>query len=134
MKYTDPGHQEAIRRETKYPAETDWDYGIRVWQLGQIRNATRLEWPTLKVEYMYKANVAKYLAHPDMQQELLATGEKLMIGSPSTANWRMWNGLIQTRIRKELREGILGKESLSGKELEAALKEPFGKWVAAGLV
>merc|ERR1719291_1106175 len=61
---------------------------------------------------MYRANRAKYAQHPDLQADLLATGDVEIAGAPSTSwntragrsvNWSLWNGLIQMRIREELR-------------------------------
>merc|ERR1719362_2628766 len=61
---------------------------------------------------MYQVNRAKYTQHPDLQDELLSTGDIGIDGAPSTGwvsrsgkkmNWSLWNGLIQMRIREELR-------------------------------
>eukprot|EP00286_Rhodomonas_abbreviata_P025066 CAMPEP_0181311326 /NCGR_PEP_ID=MMETSP1101-20121128/13072_1 /TAXON_ID=46948 /ORGANISM="Rhodomonas abbreviata, Strain Caron Lab Isolate" /LENGTH=191 /DNA_ID=CAMNT_0023418039 /DNA_START=45 /DNA_END=620 /DNA_ORIENTATION=- len=134
MKYTDDKTQELLRTYLPYKLESEWQYGCRVWELGQCRPPSRPEWGTRKVEYMYQINVAKYLAYPELQQELLATGNKLIKGAPSTGNWEIYNGLIQTRIRHEIRQGVLGEEMLSGAALDAALKEPVMLWVEKGLL
>merc|ERR1712032_73667 len=53
-----------------------------------------------------------YAQHPDLQFDLLKTGNAKIIGAPSITwisqngsreEWSTWNGSIQTRIREELR-------------------------------
>merc|ERR1712232_1437458 len=64
------------------------------------------------VQVMYLINAAKYAQHPDLQFDLLKTGTAKIIGALSITwicqngskeQWSTWNGLIQTRIREELR-------------------------------
>merc|ERR1740116_272555 len=104
--------QEKIRTLLKRPKENDSSHGMRVWQAGQQRSTLRPDWDAVKIEMMYRINVAKYAANSDLQQELLSTGNEEMVGAGSTgwttklgksANWSEFNGIIQMRIREELK-------------------------------
>ncbi len=97
-----------------FDSETDEDYGTRCWEIGQkgvLIGVSRKDWDSVKVNMMYAINFAKYQQNPDFQKDLLATEDSEIIGEFSTAwkykgkihNWMDWNGLIQMRIREELR-------------------------------
>jgi len=95
-----------LQEAVPFGGETDSAYGMRVWQMGQRGRGMVLEWEGMKVESMYRLNVAKYAHNPDLCEELVATGTRRMKGAPSTWEWSKLNGLIQTLIRKQLREGV----------------------------
>ncbi|CAJ1435417.1 unnamed protein product, partial [Effrenium voratum] len=127
MKFPDVAIQEKVRAIKKTATEKDSSHGMRVWSEGQRHKAFRKDWDAVKVEVMYRANLAKYLQHADLREELLSTGEVEMVGAPSTSwktktgqavNWSLWNGRIQLRIREELRPEGPRKEVL-----EALVKE-----------
>ena len=65
-----------------------------------------LEWENLKVEIMFLVNAAKYNSNPDLQKELLETGDLEIRGGASTWQWSKWNGLIQMKIRDLLQQGV----------------------------
>ena len=81
-------------------------YGHRVWRLGQRLRGMVLDWENLKVEMMFLVNAAKYSSNPDLQKDLLETGELEIIGGASTWQWSKWNGLIQMKIRDLLQQGV----------------------------
>ena len=81
-------------------------YGHRVWRLGQRLRGMVLEWENLKVETMFLVNAAKYNSNPDLQKELLETGDLEITGGASTWQWSKWNGLIQMKIRDLLQQGV----------------------------
>ena len=80
---------------------------MRVWQIGQNKPC-RDDWtkPAVKVEVMYMACIAKLVQHPEMHRDLLDTGDAELQGGPSTWKWSQYNGLIQMKLRRQLREGV----------------------------
>lgn len=87
--------------------ESDEDYGLRVWQLGQYRedSTMRQDWQENKVKVMLMLNIAKYASDKDFQNQLLQTKGQGIEALPSTSNWTYWNSKIQLSIRKLLVEG-----------------------------
>lgn len=77
--------------------------GITAWQAGNSI-VTRPDWEEVKVEQMFQGNLAKYQQNEDLRASLLSTGKKAIIFRGSTRFWNYWNGLIQERIRAELRQ------------------------------
>ena len=65
-----------------------------------------LAWEDIKVETMFLVNAAKYNSNPDLQKDLLETGDLAITGGASTWQWAKWNGLIQMKIRDLLQQGI----------------------------
>ena len=65
-----------------------------------------LGWDNLKVEMMFLVNAAKYNSNPDLQKDLLETGDLEITGGASTWQWSKWNGLIQMKIRDLLQQGV----------------------------
>lgn len=122
-KYISPKDVERVRTVMKNAGESDHAHGIRVWKEGQVRSEIRRDWDAVKVEVMYRANLQKYRQHPHLARDLLSTGQNQLIGHQSVSwksksgaeqSWTKWNGLIQMRIREELRPpeervpGLLG--------------------------
>ncbi|CAE8713984.1 unnamed protein product [Polarella glacialis] len=112
QKFLDATFKEKLRLMEKGSGESDSQHGMRVWSEGQRGRDLRPDWEAVKVEMMYRANLAKYLQHGDLQADLLATGDAQLDGAASTkwvmksgqtVGWSPWNGLIQTRIREELK-------------------------------
>lgn len=106
--------------------ETDSAHGMRAWSAGQQLADVRPDWNAVKVEVMLRVNRAKYAQHHQLQEELLSTGAAPIVGAPSTSwrmrsgeltNWSHWNGLIQMRIRAELRDRATGGSSEAQAEL-----------------
>lgn len=87
--------------------ESDEDYGLRVWGLGQYRadSTMREDWQENKVKVMLLLNIAKYASHKDFQNQLLETIGQGIEALPSTSNWTYWNSKIQLSIRELLIEG-----------------------------
>ena len=103
MKYTNRSRQ-LIQQSSPHENESDRDYGHRVWFIGQQDRNIRHDWEQIKIDMMYDICLAKYMDNEDLQHDLLATGEDKIVGAPSTWKWQKWNGIIQSEIRKALRE------------------------------
>ena len=86
--------------------ESNEDYGLRVWQLGQYREDSlmREDWQENKVKVMLLLNIAKYASEKDFQNQLLHTKGQDIEALPSTSNWTYWNSKIQLFIRELLTE------------------------------
>jgi predicted NAD-dependent protein-ADP-ribosyltransferase YbiA (DUF1768 family) len=95
----------SIHSAIPVPDETDSEYGLRVWSLGQ-RGTPRRDWEKIKVEVMYLINCAKFACNRQIHQELLDTGNQKLIGGPSTWQWSQWNGRIQMLIRHKIQTGV----------------------------
>eukprot|EP01036_Dinobryon_divergens_P031903 gene31903-41393_t len=107
MKFPEGSKQHTLIRNLQpQVGESEWDYGIKVWQCGQNLNEIVRNWGATKVEMMYLVNCAKYACNPVLQQQLLDTGDKRIVGMQSTWEWEKWNGLIQMLIRQKLKEGV----------------------------
>uniref|UniRef100_A0A7S1F550 NADAR domain-containing protein n=1 Tax=Noctiluca scintillans TaxID=2966 RepID=A0A7S1F550_NOCSC len=111
-KFAEVSIQDKLRKTLPYADEKASGHGMRVWSQGQRYANVRKDWDAVKVEVMYLANRAKYAQNPDFQEELLSTGCVEIDGAPSTSwttktgqsvNWSLFNGLIQSRLREELR-------------------------------
>ncbi len=93
--------------------ESDSSFGMRCWSEGQrgSSNEFRKDWDAVKVGVMLAVNEAKYTQNADLARDLLATGTATIVGASSTSwsfkgvdhDWARWNGLIQMRLREELR-------------------------------
>ena len=81
--------------------ESAWDYGMRVWNLGQ-RGPARADWESAKVDAMYQANKAKLEQTHALAAELCATTGPLTHRG-SGAFWDKWNPILLTLIREELK-------------------------------
>ena len=110
--------------------ESDEDYGLRVWQLGQYRedSTMRHDWQENKVKVMLLLNIAKYASNKDFQNQLLDTLGQGIEAQPSTSNWTYWNSKIQLFIRELLTEGkdpldVLEELSMCSSENIAQLLE-----------
>jgi len=132
-----PEKLEEICAATPNQNESDFDYGQRVWRLGQ---QGCWDPSTNTVELMYQLCCAKYEQHPEMKSDLLSTGSSTFYGGPSTGEWSKWNGLIQMQIREELRRereaggepGQIGR--LRGKQLTESLEALLPRLASLGLV
>merc|ERR1740123_223316 len=62
--------QEKIRTLLKRPKENDSSHGMRVWQAGQQRSTLRPDWDAVKIEMMYRINVAKYAVKIEMMYRI----------------------------------------------------------------
>ena len=84
--------------------ESDEEYGLRVWLLGQPRgdSTMRDDWEQEKVKVMLQINLAKYASDTKLQDELIATDGFSIEAKGSTANWKHWNECTQIWIRKNL--------------------------------
>ncbi|CAF1116876.1 unnamed protein product [Rotaria sp. Silwood1] len=77
--------------------------GCSAWAAGQ-RVKVRSDWESVKVDEMYKGNLAKFQQNEDLRNALLSSGNSSICFSGSTSFWNYWNGLILERIRAELRQ------------------------------
>ncbi len=80
QKFTQTEHQEAIRRVAS---------PMIAARMGRSRaRPLRADWETVKDEIMLTALRAKFSQHPDLRQQLLATGDALLIEhAPRDAYW-----------------------------------------------
>lgn len=110
----DSFEHEAIRNILPFPHETDHEHGMRCWRAGQKVNSALKDRDAGKIKVMYDVNKAKYNQYPELQRVLLETGHSEIVGAPSTTwifqgvthYWSFWNGVIQMRIREELRDPV----------------------------
>jgi len=77
--------------------------GCGAWAAGQ-RVAIRSDWEAVKVDEMYRGNLAKFQQNEDLRNALLSSGTGSIRFTGSTPFWNRWNGLILERIRAELRQ------------------------------
>ncbi|CAF3053285.1 unnamed protein product [Rotaria sp. Silwood2] len=77
--------------------------GSSAWAAGQ-RVDIRSDWESIKVDEMYKGNLAKFQQNEDLRNALLSSGKSTIRFTGSTPFWNRWNGLILERIRAELRQ------------------------------
>jgi predicted NAD-dependent protein-ADP-ribosyltransferase YbiA (DUF1768 family) len=77
--------------------------GCSAWAAGQ-RIKIRSDWETVKVDEMYKGNLAKFEQNEDLKNALINSGTGSVRFTGSTSFWNKWNGLIMERIRAELRQ------------------------------
>jgi len=109
-KQADPKWRAVVAGLAPKRGESTVAFGNRCWSAGQ-RGPLVQNWEAIKVDVMYEINMAKYMQHEDLRAELLSTGDAVFKGGPSTAwtydgvrhGWTLWNGMIQMRIREELR-------------------------------
>ena len=109
--------------------ESDEDYGLRVWLLGQPRgdSTMRDDWEQEKVKVMLLLNLAKYASDVEFQDKLVASNGFSIEARGSTANWKHWNECIQIWIRQilisqnELNSTILDIENMNSEDVENML-------------
>ena len=77
--------------------------GLSAWSAGQSI-AIRPDWDSVKVDEMYKGNLAKFQQNDALREALLGSGTSKVLFRGSTPFWNHWNGLIMERIRAELRQ------------------------------
>ena len=95
--------------------------GLEAWEAGQ-QIQVRSDWQKVKVDEMYKGNVAKFQQNQDLRNALLSSGTAPIIFSASEDFWDKWNGLIMERIRAELRQN--GEEDARrAEEIREAMDE-----------
>jgi len=107
MKFEE-GSKMRARLQAIQPSSTENDsaFGMRVWRDGQLGKPVA-DWEERKVEEMLASCLAKYIHHPEMQEELVKETSDLEIqGAPSTWQWQLWNGKIQMKIRNLLASGV----------------------------
>jgi N-glycosidase YbiA len=77
--------------------------GCSAWAAGQ-KIKIRSDWETVKVDEMYKGNLAKFQQNEDLRNKLIGSGNGKIRFTGSTPFWNKWNGMILERIRAELRQ------------------------------
>eukprot|EP00930_Biecheleria_cincta_P036044 TRINITY_DN24749_c0_g1_i1.p1 TRINITY_DN24749_c0_g1~~TRINITY_DN24749_c0_g1_i1.p1 ORF type:complete len:191 (-),score=31.36 TRINITY_DN24749_c0_g1_i1:21-593(-) len=128
----DRASREKIRCMIPNHGETCFDYGQRMWRIGQQGNSKD---SADSIELMYKLCGAKLAQHIEMHEELLSTGEVILHGGPSTGQWSKWNGLIQSQLRREVRAGTVpGSSSLRGQELLNLLRRDEPALIELGVI
>jgi hypothetical protein len=88
--------------------ESSWNYGMRVWNMGQ-RFPMRSDWEVVKVEAMYIANKCKLEQNQQLAEELLATSGTLTHRG-SSRFWDAMNPLLLMLIREDMR-GVFGDKN-----------------------
>ena len=109
--------------------ESDEEYGLRVWFLGQPRDDSTMrdDWEQEKVKVMLQLNLAKYASDAKLQDELVATDGFSIEAKGSTANWKHWNECTQIWIRQNLmtQDDLYAKirviENMSAEDVEHML-------------
>ena len=88
--------------------ESNYDYGHRVWIMGQTGSVTLQEnWSIEGKKVMLLVNISKYIANPSYQDDLLSTKGYELFGQPSsTEAWTRLNPKIQMYIRDNLEPNI----------------------------
>ncbi|UJR16448.1 hypothetical protein I4U23_003350 [Adineta vaga] len=92
--------------------------GTSAWTAGQ-RITIRDDWESVKVDEMYKGNLAKFQQNEELRNALLSSGNGSIHFTGSTPFWNKWNGLILERIRAELR--LQGQDAQHAAEIRAAM-------------
>ncbi|CAF3959082.1 unnamed protein product [Rotaria sp. Silwood1] len=64
----------------------------------------RSDWESVKVDEMYKGNLAKFQQNEDLRKALLESGTGPILFTESSPFWNYWNDLILQRIRAELHQ------------------------------
>jgi ribA/ribD-fused uncharacterized protein len=129
-KFNDNKAREQMRLEL--PQDEDSRvYGMHVWRLGNnMGSPVRPDWDKVKVDLMFDICWAKYASNPNLQRDLLQTGDCTIEGSASTGwvhpvlgsqNWSYWNGIIQMRCRAMLQLGQQQQDDDKGSSSEASL-------------
>lgn len=91
----DPAQRERIRQGGP---------GMESWKLGNadaIQARLRPDWEEVKVDEMYRANLAKFSQNPHLRQ--LLAGSSGPITAQGGLFWKTWNEILLERIREELR-------------------------------
>ena len=83
----------------------------------------RSDWESVKVDEMYKGNLAKFQQNEDLRKALLGSGMGVVRFTQSTSFWNYWNDLIMQRIRSELRQN--GEEDA---RRAAEIRQIMGKY------
>lgn len=125
--------QVEIEQTSPRPNESDSEYSMRAYILGQPRGDTqrREDWEDIKVKVMTVLNIAKYESSVSMRLDLISTGTNRILGQPSTWRWSYWNAAIQTYIRDQLHKGTDLKEllhviqAMQPQEVERLLAETY---------
>jgi predicted NAD-dependent protein-ADP-ribosyltransferase YbiA (DUF1768 family) len=113
MKYKEGSStREKVSKISPRDGESSHDHGMRCWSAGNAGTEKCSNWDEIKVDTMLEVNRAKYAQHPDLCEDLLATGDVEIVGGPSTFwavqgkdhLWETWNGRIQMLIREELKK------------------------------
>ena len=63
----------------------------------------RPDWESVKIEEMYKGNLAKFQQNDPLRKALIESGSSPVYFTLSSPFWNHWNNLIMQRIRSELR-------------------------------
>lgn len=111
-KFYDEGYRELIRAEPS---------GTNCWRLGNSREfPIRSDWEAVKVDVMYRANLAKFQQNPNLKEVLVSSrGPIEAFGFPF---WKKWNAILLERIREELR--------IQSDQNEAVLEQRISDMVA----
>jgi len=106
----DAGHREAVR---KAPS------GMDCFKVGhQNRAGLRSDWEEVKVDVMYRANLAKFSQDARLRV-LLTTSRGPIEAQGNPGGWRTWNEVLLERIREELRDDSLRDQNLLQQRIDA---------------
>lgn len=90
----DPNQRERIRTAAS---------GMEAWKLGQACREMRDDWEEVKVEMMYRANLAKFQQNAHLR-DVLVQSQGPIFAQGSVDCWKTWNEVLLERIREELRD------------------------------
>eukprot|EP00747_Dinoflagellata_sp_TGD_P164261 gnl/TRDRNA2_/TRDRNA2_183952_c0_seq1.p1 gnl/TRDRNA2_/TRDRNA2_183952_c0~~gnl/TRDRNA2_/TRDRNA2_183952_c0_seq1.p1 ORF type:complete len:299 (-),score=38.99 gnl/TRDRNA2_/TRDRNA2_183952_c0_seq1:170-1066(-) len=76
--------------------------GMESWQCGNRGHSVRSDWEEVKVDMMYRANLAKF--SQDARLRAMLTESRGEIVAQGGHFWKTWNEVILERIREELRD------------------------------
>jgi predicted NAD-dependent protein-ADP-ribosyltransferase YbiA (DUF1768 family) len=102
-KYQDEKMVQKFQEKVPEVGTSAFAYGCLMARLGQERHPSfRNNWEHIKAEVMYRAKRAQIAQHPDLKEELIATGDKVIIHQDGNPFWAEWNGKCMSRIRNEV--------------------------------
>lgn len=101
FRFTSAAKQERICAMTRNQDESVEAYALRVQQAAL--SEVRADWDAVRVEVLYRAFRAMYASNPAAREDLLST-VPLIIHHSDGGFWGKWNGVIQMRLREELKD------------------------------
>jgi hypothetical protein len=102
-KYQDEKMLQKFQEKVPEKGTSAFEYGCFMARMGQERHPSfRKNWEQIKAEVMYRAKRAQIAQHPDLKEELIATGGNVIVHQDGNPFWAEWNGKCMSRIRDEV--------------------------------
>lgn len=102
-KYQDEEMVKKFQEKAPEEGTSAFAYGCFMARMGQERHPSfRKNWEQIKAEAMYRAKRAQIAQHPDLKEELIATGDAAIFHQDGNPFWAEWNGRCMARIRDEV--------------------------------